>query len=126
MCRAFHSIFIFQLAVGINDINIPIGGCTTQPVTLDMTLQLWGITDASVRKDIHSVLRSTGEKLMMELMKQEELLTAEERGGVACQTDLVGRCHRPWENIPQLSFSHPYFIVVIKMKEKHVKILFLS
>jgi hypothetical protein len=40
----------------------------------------------------YRIIRQTTEKLMMELMKQEEELTDEEKGGPGCQTDMVGQC----------------------------------
>lgn len=87
---ALNEARMTQVVCGINDINKPIGGVSTQPVSLDMCLRLWGITDASTRRDIFRAIRKTSEKLMLELMKQEEELTEEDRGGFGCQTDMCG------------------------------------
>jgi predicted PP-loop superfamily ATPase len=83
-----------KIVCGINDINTPIGGVSTQPVSLEMVLKLWGFTDKGLRDDIHKQIRKSSEKLMLELMRQEEELEDEERGGVGCQTDMCGKCEK--------------------------------
>ena len=80
-----------QVVCGVAPSLSPIGGVMTISQSLPLTLRLWGVTDIRQQDRVHDSLRRSSETLMAELMRQEAELTAEERGGHGCQTDLIGR-----------------------------------
>ena len=80
-----------QLVCGVTPSRSPSGGVMAPFQSLALTLRLWGVTDVRQQRSVHESLRRSSETLMAELMKQEAELTAEERGGHGCQTDLIGR-----------------------------------
>ena len=79
------------MVCGANDKKMPIGGVTTQPLSLDMTLRMWGIKDINYRLDVYLSVEKAAKRLMKEILKQEEKLSCEKKGGFGCKTDMVGK-----------------------------------
>ena len=81
---------VTKVVCGISDGDSPIGGISTVPLSLPLALKLWGVTDVQQQRSIRHSLRQSCERLMLELLRQEAQLTAEQRGGHGSQTDLLG------------------------------------
>lgn len=96
---------VTKVVCGISDGDIPIGGINTVPISLPLTLKLWGVTDVRQQHSIRNSVRQICERLMLELLRQEAQLTSEQRGGHGCQTDLLGTFY----------LSHRCFQLTLKM-----------
>ena len=94
---------VAKVVCGISDGNIPISGVSTVPFSLSLTLQMWGVTDVRQQRSIRHSLRQSCERLMLELLRQEAQLTAEQRGGHGSQTDLLGK----------FFFCVPFFMKIV-------------
>nr|KAG5708550.1 hypothetical protein BaRGS_032971 [Batillaria attramentaria] len=79
-----------EVVCGISARDSPKSSGKTVPISLEMLLKKWGIFDVTQQKGIRDVIKRSSEKLMVELMEKEKGLTAEERGGVGAQTDVIG------------------------------------
>lgn len=79
-----------QVFTGVADGGSPFGGSETIGTSLDTTLQRWGLTDPLQRQELRDSIKQSSERLMLTLIRLEEKLSAEERGGVAAQTEMIG------------------------------------
>lgn len=79
-----------QIVAGINDTRTPINGNNSIPLSLELMLHKWGVTDVTHQKEIRDVIQRSSERLLLELMDRERRLTVKERGGVDAQLDMIG------------------------------------
>lgn len=75
---------------GVADAGAPFGGAKTIGTSLETTLRRWGVTDSKRQKDIRESIKRASERLLLTLMKHEEKMSAEERGGIGAQTEMIG------------------------------------
>lgn len=83
-------LLCLQIICGVGLAKNPINGDNTTPQGLDTTLYEWGVVDPTERRVLHQMVREKAELTMQAIMEYEETLTAEERGNLGAQTDIVG------------------------------------
>ncbi|XP_076444055.1 carnosine synthase 1-like isoform X1 [Babylonia areolata] len=85
-----NGAYMTQAVCDLGDSSQPIGGAKAVPISLSLTLTKWGVKGEGRQRAIYRAVAHTCEEVMAELMRQEAMLTNQQRGGHGCQTELVG------------------------------------
>nr|KAG5699350.1 hypothetical protein BaRGS_004287 [Batillaria attramentaria] len=72
------------------DINSPVNGDNTIPMSLELMLRKWGIRDVTQQKQVHDVIKQKSERLLLELLEREKRLTVVEKGGAGAELAMIG------------------------------------
>ncbi|XP_052224633.1 carnosine synthase 1-like isoform X1 [Dreissena polymorpha] len=78
------------ITCGVASKHAPVHGDNTVPQTLDTTLQTFGISDPSVRRNIEQDVRKRTEDTLQTIIDEEKKMTAEQRGGIGGYTEIIG------------------------------------
>ena len=81
---------VVQIAGGIADLSMTIGGHNTFVRSFDGFCDVWGIAEGEPRRRVLNEVKAEGRRTLEAIMRMENKMTAEERGGERAQTDSIG------------------------------------
>lgn len=90
VCRAPGDVPITTtLVCGIGMKDRPVGGCNSNPQSLESTLIQWNLQEST--EEIKEMLIQGSEKILSGIIDHENALSVFEKGGIGAQTNIIGK-----------------------------------
>lgn len=90
VCRAPGDVPITTtLVCGIGMKDRPVGGCNSNPQSLETTLIQWNLQEST--EEIKEMLIQGSERILSGIIDHENALSVFEKGGIGAQTNIIGK-----------------------------------